>query len=220
MTPTTATALAPYQDAPEVLEAQTQALTIADRARCLQVIDESTNTEALTLLAECRKTGKRIEDLRKSFVGPLNEHVKNINSYFANNTVPVKEADGILSQKTSAYRAKVAELARKEQERLRVLAEARQERAAAKAEAKGMEAPPVVPLVPTVAAPAKTVQTEAGGVTFRKQVHFEITTPDFVPREWCCPDERKIGAAARAGIIGPDSVNGVRIWTTEEATVR
>jgi len=42
-----------------------------------------------------------------------------------------------------------------------------------------------------------------------------------VPREWCCPDERKIGAAVRAGIVTPDDpIPGVRIWTTEQPVVR
>ena len=215
---TTATALAAYQEAPEVVEAQTQALTIADRARGLEVVDEATNTEALTLLAECRKTSKRIEDLRKSFVAPLNEHVKNINAYFAQNGAPVKEADGILSQKTSAYRAKVAEIARKEQERLRRLQEARQEKAAAKAEARGEEAPPVIPLVPCVAAPAKTVDVGGAKVTYRKTPHVEIVDPDAVPRNWCEPDERKIRAALVNGVVA--EIPGVKFWYTEEASVR
>lgn len=221
MTPTATFALATYQDEAEVVETRSQAVTIADRARGLQVVDEATNTEALTLLAECRKTGKRIEDLRKSFVAPLNEHVKNINAYFASNAAPVKEADGILAQKTSAYRFKVAEMARKEQERLRVLAEKRYEAQAAKAEAKGLDAPPVIPLAPTVAAPAKTVATDAGSVTFIERRSFEITDAAAVPRELCCPDEKKIGQMVRAKAWEPaNAPAGIRIIITQEPSVR
>ena len=135
MTPITA--LAAYEEDKEVLEAQGQAVTIADRARALQVNDEPSNDQALELLTECRKTQKRIEELRKAFVAPLNEHVKNINAYFAQNAAPVKEADTILSQKTSTWRAKVQEIVRKKQEHDRLMAERAQERAAVKAERHG-----------------------------------------------------------------------------------
>lgn len=58
-------------------------------------------------------------------------------------------------------------------------------------------------------------------MTYRKQTHMEITDANAVPREWCCPDEKKIGAAARAGIITHENCPaGVRVWVTEEATVR
>lgn len=215
-------ALATYQDDQEVLEAQTEVRTIADDARELVIVDEATNGHALDMLAQCRKGVKRIDALKKRWLDPLNEQIKLIRSDFDEMAAPAKEADQILSRKTSDYRMQVQEAARKEQQRLRLLAEKRQAAAAVKAEVRGVEPPPVMPIAPTVAPPAKTVATDSGAkITYRKQYHFEITDPYAVPLKWCCPDDKKIGAAVRAQIITADNAPaGVRVWVTEEATVR
>lgn len=222
MTPQTALALATYRSDQEVLEAETEARTIADDARELQISDEPTNNQALLMLSDCRKTVRRIEELRKRWLEPLNDQIKVIRSDFEAMAAPAKEADQILSRKTSDYRMKLAEAARKEQERLRLLAEKRYERARERAEERGVEPPPLVPLVPTVAPPAKTVSVDAETkITYRKQTHFEIFDPVQVPREYLKPDEVKIGAVVRAGVFTKDNpMPGVRIWTTEEPTVR
>jgi hypothetical protein len=213
--------MATYRTDAEVCAVETQARTIADEARELVICDEKSNGLALDMLSQVRKAVKRIDALKKRWLDPLNEQIKLIRSDFDAMAAPAREADAILARKTSEYRMKVAEEARKEQERLRLLAERRQERAVAKAEERGVEPPPVMPIVPTVAPPAKTVATESGTVTYRKQFHFEITDASAVPREWCIPDEKKIGAAARAEVIGPNNpLPGVRVWVTEEATVR
>lgn len=211
-----------YQDDQEVIEVQTEVRTIADEARDLTIVDESTNSTALDLLSQARKYTRKIEALKKRWLDPLNAQLKLIRSDFDEMAAPAKEADQILARKTSEYRMKVAEAARKEQERLRLLAEKRQAAAAAKAEAKGMEAPPVVPIVPTVVPPAKTVETDCGAkITYRKQGHFEVVDAAAVPREYLSVDEKKVGAAVRAGIATPEnSIPGIRIWITEEATVR
>lgn len=214
--------MAPYRTDTEVLDAESQVRTIADDARELVIVDEETNGLALDMLAQCRKAGKRIDALKKRWVDPLTTQIKLIRDDFDAMAAPAKEADQILSRKTSSYRMQVQEAARKEQERLRLLAERRQEKAVQRAEERGVEPPPVMPIVPTVAPPAKTVATESGAkITYRKQFHFEITDVNAVPRNWCVPDEKKIGSAVRAEIIGPNNpIPGVRVWITEEATVR
>jgi hypothetical protein len=218
-TPATVTDLAPYRQDVEVVEAQTSLRTVADEARELLITDEATNAVALDLLGQVRKAGKRIDALKRRWLDPLNAQVKLIREDFAAMAAPAAEADRILSQKTSTYRAMVQEKARKEEERLRLLAEKRQERAAERAEERGLEAPPVIPIVPTVATPAKTVATESGAkITYRKTPHMEITDPDAVPRQFCSPDEKKCRAALTSGIVS--EIPGVRYWVTEEATVR
>jgi hypothetical protein len=216
------TDLTTYRNDAEVQAAETEVLTIVDVARELEITDEATNARALDMLSQARKAHKRIEALKRRWLDPLNAQVKLIRDDFTAMAAPAKEADEILSRKTSVYRMKVAEAARKEQERLRLLAEKRQAKAVERAEAKGVEPPPIVPIVPTVAPPAKTVETDTGAkVTYRKQTHFEVTDASLVPREYWTLDEKKIGAAVRAGIATPDNpIPGVRIWTTEEATVR
>jgi hypothetical protein len=132
--------LAPRQDE-EVLAVETQARTIADEAHDLQIVDEQANATALEMLSTVRSTVKRIEALKKRWLEPLNKQVKLIRADFDAIAAPAKEADAILSRKTSAYRAKVAEAARKEQARLNALAAKRQERAAARAEERGEDPP-------------------------------------------------------------------------------
>ncbi len=213
--------LAPRQDE-EVLAVETQARTIADEAHDLQIVDEQANATALEMLSTVRSTVKRIEALKKRWLEPLNKQVKLIRADFDAIAAPAKEADAILSRKTSAYRAKVAEAARKEQARLNALAAKRQERAAVRAEERGEDPPPIIPLVPKVETPAKTVATGSGAkVTYRKQTHFEILDAAAVPREYLSVDEKKVGAAVRAGIATPENpIPGIRIWITEEPVVR
>ena len=220
MTPA-ASAVAPYMADQDVLAAKQEVRTIADEARELEIVDEASNAQALNMMAACRKAGKRMDALKKRWLDPLNSQLKLIRSDFDTMAAPAKEADRILTQKTGAYRMKVAEAARKEQARLNALAARRQEKAAARAEERGEDAPPVIPLVPTVAAPAKTVATDEGKVTYRKTPHFEIVDASAVPREYLSVDEKKIGAAVRSGIATPDApIPGVRIWITEEPVVR
>ena len=221
MTPT-ALAVIPYTDDEEVLEVQAEARTVADHARELDVRDDLSNALALEMLSQVRKAGRRIDALKKRWLDPLNDQIKLIRNDFDAMAAPAKEADQILSQKTSRYRMKVQEAARKEQERLRLLQEKRQEKAAAKAEERGLEPPCVIPLMPMIAPPAKTVETGSGAkITYRKQTHFEVVDAANVPLQYWTLDEKKIGAAVRAGIASPENpIPGVRIWITEEATVR
>lgn len=219
---TTALDIAPYRADAEVQEAETAVRTIADAARELQITDEATNAVALDLLSQARKGGKRIDALKRRWLDPLNAQLKLIRADFDTLAAPAREADQILSAKTSRYRQQALEAARKEEARLRALAEKRQERAAQKAEARGEEPPAAQPIVPTVAPPAKSVETQAGAkVTYRKVIRGEVVDAAAIPREWCCPDEKKLGAAARAGIITPESCPaGYRITITEEPVVR
>ena len=218
-TPATVVELAPYRRDAEVVEAQTALRTVADEARDLEITDEATNTVALDLLSQVTKGRKRVEALKKRWLDPLNAQVKLIRGDFDAIAAPAAEAEQILRVKTGAYRAKVAEAARREQERLRLLAESRQARAAARAEERGVEPPPVMPIVPTVAAPAKTVETDSGAkVTYRKTPHMEIVDPNAVPRQFCSPDEKKCRAALANGLVA--EIPGVRYWVTEEPVVR
>jgi hypothetical protein len=228
----TVTEIISYKQDAEVQEAEVQLRSVADDARELVITDDASNAIALDLLSRVTKAGKRIDALKKRWLDPLNAQVKLIREDFTNMAAPAKEAEGILRQKTGTYRAEVAEAhrkeveaARKEEERLRKLAEARQARAVERAEEKGEEPPQPAPFVPVIAPPeplAKSVETDGGAkVTYRKVTHCEITDAAAVPREWCVPDEKRIGAAARSGVLTPDNcIAGVRVWVTEETVVR
>ena len=210
----------PITQDPEVLAAKGAALTIADQARALEIVDEPTYNIALSVLAQCRKAGKRFDDLKKKWTAPLKQQVKDqcgvIERDLDEMAAPAREADAVLTAKTNAWRLKVAELARKAQEHDRLKQERAHERAVERAEAKGVEPPPMSPVLPTYAPPAKTVETADGSrVTFTRRFHMEIEDASLLPREYLVPDEVKIRKVASAGIQIP----GVRSWYTEEPSV-
>jgi hypothetical protein len=216
MTPSLA--LATYQDDQEVLEAQTLARTIADDAHELVVTDPASEAVANELFGRIRTTSKRIVALKTRWLQPFKDQVKLMEADFKEMGRPAAEAEPIVTAKLQAYRREVAEAARKEQQRLRLLAEKRQAAAAAKAEVRGVEPPPVMPIAPTVAPPAKSVKADDGSrTTYVTEYHVEIIDEAAVPREWCCPDAKKLGAAARAQIITPDNCPaGVRVIAEEK----
>jgi len=210
-----------YREDRDVLDVQTRSAALVDRARALVIVDDTTNAEALDMLSSARKFTKQLDALKKHWLDPLNKQIKVIREDFEAWARPASEADAVLSTKTRDYRAAVIAKERAEQARLAALAEKRQERAEARAEAKGEPAPPAPLPAPVMPLPSKTVVTETAKVTFREQVHFEIVDADAVPREWCKPDETKIGAAVRSKMINEkNQIAGVRVWVTEEATVR
>jgi hypothetical protein len=206
-------AIAPYAEDAEVKAADSAARTIADAARDLEITDEPTNGAALELLSRARKAVKQVEALRVRFVGPLNDQVKVINAHFKEMAGPAAEADAILARKTAKYRADVTAAARAEEERLRKLAEARQERAVERAIEKGIEPPAPPPFLPSVPMTPRT----QGNVGFRTVRHFEVIERGAVPAEYLTVNEVAIGAAVRGGV---SAIPGVHIWETEEPVVR
>jgi hypothetical protein len=196
MTP--ADALAVYYANPDVKEASTAAITIAEWAEDFEIEDEMTNSIALDGLSRARKTVKSFDGLRKRWLDPLNAQIKVMNGDFANMVAPAKKADEILTAKTAAYR-----------------------RLLAAAKVAALEDPMAALMLspePEIAQTSKTVTTEAGSkVTFRTTPHYEIENEALVPKMYWSIDEKKIGAAVRAGI---SPIKGVKIWTTEEPVVR
>lgn len=206
----------------QVYETTDQVDDLVLRVGKLDVVDDPSNDFALSLLADLRAAVKQIEMHKQRYTKPLNDHLKMIRGDFDRMAAPAIEASGILSKKIGVYRAKLDEAARKEQERLRLQAERKQERAAERAEAKGLEPPIPQPIVPKVAPPAKTVTTTSGAkVTFRSVPKFEIVDEALVPREYLKVDEVKIGAAVRSKLATEaNPIPGVRIWVDQEPVTR
>jgi hypothetical protein len=211
-----ATALETYQNDPRVMEVVDEASALEKRADGIAITNDATDAEAKAALSVIAKKRKDLEELRKSFVGPLNDHVKTINTFFKERSGPLDTAERIIKGKVSDYFRAKAEAARKEQERQLKLASKRQETADAKAQANGEVAAPPVP-VAIIQAPEKTTRTAAGSVTVRKVWKFIITDENVVPRDWCVPNEKAIGAAVKAGIR---NIPGVQIYEDEEVAVR
>jgi hypothetical protein len=193
------------------------ALELLARAHEIEIVDHASDMEAKEFVVQVTRARRRWGELRTWFVGPLNNQVNAINSLFKAQAAPVEQAEQIVRKKVATYFAVKQAEARKEQQRLQKLAEARNARQAAKAEANGTEPPPAIFPLPIVATPEKTTHTASGSTTIRRVWDFEIVDEMAVPREYLAVDERKIGAVVKAGIR---NIPGVYIFEKEELAVR
>lgn len=193
------------------------ALELLASANAIEITNDEQDAEAKAFLVQVSTARKRWDELRHWFTDPLERQKKAIIARFKADAAPVEEAEQIIRTKVAVYYREKQEAARSEQARLRKLAEKRQERAAAKAEARGEEPPaPIIP-TPVVTAPAKTTRTAEGSVTVRKVWRFEVVDPTQVPDEYKVVNEKAIGAVVKAGVR---TIPGVHIYEAEEVAVR
>ena len=181
----------------------------------LSVTDEQSNLTANDALTRLRAFRKQIDEKRKSHLKPLKDYTDNINARFRAISKPIDAAEQYVEGQILNYRAEINRIAAKEQERLQNLAERRKERA----EAKG-ETPPIPEAVaPIVPGAAKSVDTDAGKVSFRTDWLYEIVDAEALPRMYLTPDTKKIGDVVRAS-KGGIQIPGVRIYSKEVPITR
>ncbi|HAM58782.1 MAG TPA: hypothetical protein DCQ64_26570 [Candidatus Rokubacteria bacterium] len=192
-----------------VQELSQGSIELLQRAQSITITDDESDLEAAEFLAQVKTARKRIEELRHWFTDPLEAQKKAIIARFKATDAPLDRAEKIVGGKHIAYTQAKEEANNREQERLRKLAEAKQARQAARAEEKGLEAPPVVIPMPTIAAPQKTIHTSAGSVTVRKVWRHQVVDFAALPEEYKIADDVKLGKVVRAGVR---EIPGVRIY--------
>lgn len=146
---------------------------------------------------------KRVEELRKSFVAPLNDHVKMINNMFKMQSEPLEKMLAGVKRLLSDFYLEEQRKADIEDERKRKIREA----ANAKREEKG-QSEIIIP-VAQVARVDSTLKTSTGKSTATKVWQFEIINEDAIPREFCISDDRKIREAIKNGAR---EIAGVRVY--------
>lgn len=152
---------------------------------------------------------KRIEELRKFFVQPLNEQVKKINAMFGEQSAPLEAIESKVKRAMADFQLEKDRAARKEEERLAKLRAAQDERR----EEKGL-APIATPL-PTIARPETTVASESGKSTAVKVWKFEVVDINLVPRHLLRCEVKH--AAVQAQIdAGARQIDGLRIYEDVE----
>ena len=112
---------------PQLDDLAGEATALERRAAAIVVADVGSLSAATALLGDVAQASKTVEARRVSFVKPLNEHVKWINSLFKRITEPLDRVDLALREKILAYRKRVtaeAEAERRKAEAERVKAEA------------------------------------------------------------------------------------------------
>ncbi len=173
---------------------------------------------------------KILEETKMSLTRPIEEGKKKIIALFKAPLDFLKQAEASVKkamvlwdteqeEKRQAEQARLAELQRKEAEKLREQAEkeaARAEslktekaRANAKAQAEKLqaEAVAVVAIAPVVESNAEDVS----GISKRRDWKFKILNSDDIPREYMIPDEKYIGQIVRAS-KGKKQIPGIEIY--------
>jgi len=187
-----------------------EALKVKDYAEKRVIVtaeDLKPATDDLSIIARLKKA---LEEKRKEYVEPINDHLKAVNEAFKTFTDPLNNADKLTRQKILGYRA--------EQERQRQEIEeiAKLEREAAERKAALTGEPVVIPEV--VEAPAvapKHYRTDMGTLGTAKIWKFEVVDFSLLPDRFKMENAALIGKVVRAG---EREIPGVRIW--EERTLR
>lgn len=163
---------------------------ITAEVNAMQVIDEPTEAKAVELLGLIKQRSKRIEELRKFFVSPLNDQVKEINNMFKMESLPLDELEITLKMKLKVFvedrerKAREAaakiEQERREAEAARLKAEAEAAKKAKKA-GEPIPAPVVQPEqleVPEVEAAPTSVRTSSGQAIYKEVTKVRVVDMD------------------------------------------
>jgi len=148
-------------------------------------------------LAIIKKTKDALEEYMKTYVGPLQDQVKQVRAAFAELMAPFNEADILTRNKVREFRAI-------EQQKLALA----QREAAAKGGEFTTELQEKVP---------DRTRTSQGTQGFQKVYKWEVTDFAKVPEQYKKVDEVKVGGVVR-GSKGTIEIPGIRVWTEE--TVR
>lgn len=188
-----------------------QSLKLEQYAGALVIASDDNIRSATNDLSIISGLKKAIEEKRKEYTQPINDHLKAINEAFKTFTEPLDRADRITRDKVLEYR--------QEQERRRKEAEeiARLEREAAEMRAALTGEPVVVPEV--VEAPAVApdhYRAEMGTLGKATIWKFEVIDFALVPDEYKIVDAGKVGRVVRAGLR---SIPGIRIYSGESLRV-
>ncbi len=190
-------------------------LSLASDSLKLTVHDEESQKIAGAKILAVRDAIKVVEFEKKSWTEPLEAQKKRLIGIFKSLLNELYFADGHLKQQLGAYFMKQKELEAKEQERLEKLAQKRFD----KAVENGKPTPFPIAISPKVDMVNKSVQTEAGKVTYiiQKKIHIPDITkvPHFYKGvQLLFPNSKGIQGLLDAG----ETVPGVEI--KEESYIR
>lgn len=198
---------------PTVKLFQEEALRLQHYAESRIITDDAGVRLATDDLSILSKLKKNIEEKRKEYVGPINEHVKAINDAFKMITGPLEAADATTRGQIMDFRHEQEEKAHKIEEANRLKMEA----ARLEAEASGTgEIKESIEITPAPPIPAKTVISDTGSATTAKIPKFEVTDKNLVPAEFLVVDMVALGKQVRAG---RRDIPGVRIWLEDSLRI-
>jgi len=194
----------------EVLSFHNEALKLQEYAEARVIAtagDLKPATDDLSIIARVKKA---LEEKRKEYVKPLQEHVKEINETFKSLMGPIEQADTVTREKILAFQSK-QKLIREEQEKINKL---RLEAAQREKELKGEVSEPVE-LVEVIPEASKRTRTDMGLASTFKVRKWEVIDFSLVPDDMKMIDTGKVTKLVKAGI---GAIAGIRIW--EEDSLR
>lgn len=191
------------------------ALDMERMAGNVVIKDSESNALAVTIAGHIKKTARKIEDACKSYVGPFNAHVKDVNALAGEIRLPLERAEKDLKKKLNAFAAQQELERRKSEETARKRAQEEQERLNREAEAAGVEAP----VVPEVVEPEEPTSVRTAGGTAYMQSRWTFGLEDLgkVPAEYLMLDERRVRAAIKAGVR---EIPGLKIFEQKSMAIR
>ena len=151
----------------------------------LVIVDERTSKIGSDLKEFVKRAWKKLEERRKFFVGPLNDHIKTINNEFKSIMLPLEEMEESLKAKLMSYMQVEREKQRKE-------AEEKQAALDKMAEANNL------PKVEVKVEEKRTVTSSLGKSWTRKTWAWRISDEKKIPAEYWIIDEKKIGNMVKA----------------------
>lgn len=182
-------------------------------AAALQIVDDASKAIGNESVSLLKKIIAAAEQSRKAKLAPYKEKTDNINAQYKAFSDPANALLSSLSKKLIAYDRKVREeAARIEAENQRRIEEAQRKQAALakKAEKKGEEPPPLVPVhIQEVPVISKSSATTFGAVTIKECWTWEVVNEAEVPRQYLTLDQAKITRLVKAG---ERTIPGIRIF--------
>lgn len=184
-----------------VEKVQNDLSALASHFEGYKVTSEETQAECIEYLSQLKARKKKIEELRKEFVGPLNDQVKKINKMFKGETVKIDEMDLCLRATLREYMDEQARIAEEEAKRQ-------------------LEKAQTVEEVNEVQEKKPTVHTDSGSATRKKVWKWKVTDRQALMNkrpELFVIDEKKINELMRGG---ERDLPGVEFYQESQISIR
>jgi hypothetical protein len=221
--------VAPIQNA-EVMQLQDSINRAVQESREIEIVVSAMDIETAShFVKNLTKIDKTAEELRKSNVQPLNDQVKEINSFFKGLVGPVQNEVVRLKDLLLTYTKKQAEIARQKAEAERKAAEEKaiqeaiekekkmKEEALAKGEDPASVKVEVAVIPETIVENKKLSTVNTSGVGTRRVAKWEVADEKLIPDEYWILDETKINAIRRAAGVDCEksTIPGIRFFFEE-----
>lgn len=196
--------IAPGQDVAvqNLLDEVMKVKEYADKREIASLEDDKDATNDLTAMRNLKET---IEEKRKEYVGPLNEHIKAVNDAFKLLTEPLAQATRITKEKATAYRLELQRIQQEQEE----INRKRREAAEAEMRLKG-ELTESVNEIEVVEAP-KLVRAELGTSGLMDVWKYEVTNFALLPDEYKVVDTAMLNSIAKKH-HDSKQISGVRFY--------